>query len=111
MKTAARFLLLAVLASADVASASTLSRTAAGRALAPQQPLAPELIERADLVGGDAAQAAVAVTGGQAVAEVRQFPVGSRTCPRTDVGRARQPLGRWIVVVLQHHGACSPCSL
>lgn len=72
MKTAARFLLLAVLATADFASASAPSRTSAGRALAPsrRQPLAP-----AELGGGDgaAAQAAVAVTGGQAVEKVGVF--------------------------------------
>lgn len=73
MKTAARFLLLAALATAESASAAALSRTAAGRALAPQRPLAPELAEPADLVGGDAAQAAVEVTGGQAVETVRGF--------------------------------------
>ena len=79
MKTTAGFLLLAVLATADVASASaaapsastSASRTAAGRALAPSNkgpPLAP-----ADLGVDAAARAAVAVTGGQAVEKVREL--------------------------------------
>ena len=70
MKTPARFLLLGVLATADLASAKALSRTAAGRALGPSAP--GRVAERTDL-GGDAAQAAVAVTGGQEVEQVREL--------------------------------------
>lgn len=86
MKTAARFLLLAVLATADVAASSS-SRSAAGRALAPsrQQPLAP-----AEL-GGDATQAAVAVTGGQAVEGVSlSVPPKNKSCARIAYLCARQ---------------------
>ena len=69
MKTAARLLLLGVLATAGSVSASVSSRAAAGPASvsARRQPLTP-----ADL-GGDAAKAAVAVTGGQATEGVRRF--------------------------------------